>query len=242
MLKTCAFVVTFHDSNYDLSLPVPGSEIVGYPKLRKRKRENKTRAHIFACLTLAHHLYFLRARNTKGERVDVWPSILKNYKTTYFLERPCGTWRHLGVLAEGRETIKTEIHINIIAEYSADRVVQNTHNATHCISLSRTTQLILSTPDFSTAGVSIESLSNDHSDVNENGKKAIGLERQNTHVQHAFLYVSLPSLLYYGVKMLIFTFCGGGERKWRTQMLASVKMIFFSCWDHDFLFNYSNQT
>ena len=29
MLKTCAFVVTFHDSNYDLSLPVPGSEIVG---------------------------------------------------------------------------------------------------------------------------------------------------------------------------------------------------------------------
>ena len=36
MLKTCTFVVTFHASNYDLSLPVPGSEIVGYPKLRKR--------------------------------------------------------------------------------------------------------------------------------------------------------------------------------------------------------------
>ena len=32
MLKTCTFVVTFHASNYDLSLPVPGSEIVGYPK------------------------------------------------------------------------------------------------------------------------------------------------------------------------------------------------------------------
>ena len=212
MLKTCTFLVTFHASNYDLSLPVPGSERVGYPKLRKRKRENKTRAHIFACLTLAHHLYFLRARNTKGERVDVWPSILKNYKTTYFLERPCGTWRHLGVLAEGWENIKTGILINIITEYSADRVV----HATHCISLSRTTQLILSTPDFSTAGVSIGSLSNDDNDVNENGKKAIGLECQNTHVHHAFLYVSLPSLLYYGVKMLIFTFCGGGERKWRT--------------------------
>ena len=216
MLKTCTFLVTFHASNYDLSLPVPGSEIVGYPKLRKRKRENKTRADIFACLTLAHHLYFLRARNTKGERVDVWPSILKNYKTTYFLERPCGTWRHLGVLAEGWENIKTEVHINITAEYSADQVVQNTHNATHCISLSRTTQLILLTPDFSTAGVSIGSLSNDHSDVNENGKKAIGLECQNTHVQHAFLYVPLPSLHYYGMKMIIFTFCGGHKRKWRT--------------------------
>ena len=176
MLKTCTFVVTFHASNYDLSLPVPGSEIVGYPKLRKRKRENKTRADIFACLTLAHHLYFLRARNTKGERVDVWPSILKNYKTTYFLERPCGTWRHLGVLAEGWENIKTGILINIITEYSADQVVQNTHNATQCISLSRTTKLILLTPDFSTAGVSIESLSKDDSDVNENSKKAIGLD------------------------------------------------------------------
>ena len=51
MLKTCTFLVTFHASNYDLSLPVPGSEIVGYPKLRKRERENKTRADIFACLT-----------------------------------------------------------------------------------------------------------------------------------------------------------------------------------------------
>ena len=75
----------------------------------------------------------------KSTRVGV---NFKNYKTTYFLERPCGTWRHLGALAEGWENIKTEIHINIIAEYSADQVVQNTNNATHCMSLSRTTQLI----------------------------------------------------------------------------------------------------
>ena len=84
------------------------------------------------------------------------------------------------------------------------------------MSLSRTTQLILLTTDFSTAGVSIGSSSDDDSDVNENGKKAIGLECQNTHVHHAFLYVSLPSLHYYGVKMLIITFCGGRKRKWRT--------------------------
>ena len=87
MLKTCTFLVTFHASNYDLSLPVPGSEIVGYPKLRKRKRENKTRADIFACLTLAPHLYFLRARrNTKGERVDAWSSIKKIIKLLTFLK------------------------------------------------------------------------------------------------------------------------------------------------------------
>ena len=86
MLKTCTFVVTFHTSNYDLALPVPGSEIVVYPKLRKRERENKTRADIFACLTLARHRYFLRARNTKGERVDVWPSILKIIKLLTFLK------------------------------------------------------------------------------------------------------------------------------------------------------------
>ena len=87
MLKTCTFVVTFHASNYDLSLPVPGSEIVGYPKLRKRKRENKTRADIFVRLKLAPHLYVLRARSLpKGERVDVWPSILKIIKLLTFLK------------------------------------------------------------------------------------------------------------------------------------------------------------
>ena len=86
MLKTSTFVVTFHASNYDLSLPVPGSEIVGYPKLRKREREKKTRADIFACLTLAAHLYFLRARNTKGERVHVWASISKIIKLLTFLK------------------------------------------------------------------------------------------------------------------------------------------------------------
>ena len=87
MLKTCTFVVTFHASNYDLSLPVPGSEVVGYPKLRKRKRENKTRADIFVRLKLAPHLYVLRARSLlKGERVDVWPSILKIIKLLTFLK------------------------------------------------------------------------------------------------------------------------------------------------------------
>ena len=37
---------------------------------------------------------------------------------------------------------------------------------------------------------SLESLSNDQGDVNEKGKKAIGLDWQNVH--HAFLYISLP--------------------------------------------------
>ena len=62
------------------------------------------------------------------------------------------------------------------------------------------------------------SLSNDDGDVNKNGKKAIGLDWQTTtlHVYHAFLYISLPSLHYYDVKMPIFTFCEGRERKTMT--------------------------
>ena len=36
------------------------------------------------------------------------------------------------------------------------------------------------------------------------------------HVHHAFLYISLPSLHYYDVKMPIFTFCEGRERKTTT--------------------------
>ena len=43
------------------------------------------------------------------------------------------------------------------------------------------------------------SLSNDEGDVNEEGKKAIGLDWQN--VYHAFLYISLPSLHDQGVSI-----------------------------------------
>ena len=62
------------------------------------------------------------------------------------------------------------------------------------------------------------SLSNDDGDVNKNSKKAIGLDWQTTtlHVYHAFLYIYLPSLHYYDVKMPIFTFCEGRERKTTT--------------------------
>ena len=47
------------------------------------------------------------------------------------------------------------------------------------------------------------SFSNDDGDGKEDVKKAIGLLRKTTtlHVHHAFLYISLPSLLDYDVKM-----------------------------------------
>ena len=66
--------------------------------------------------------------------------------------------------------------------------------------------------------ITLGSLSNDDGDVNNNGKKAIGLDWQTTtlHVHHAFLAISLPSLHYYDVKMPIFTFCEGRERKTTT--------------------------
>ena len=51
--------------------------------------------------------------------------------------------------------------------------------------------------------VTVKSLSNDNGDVNKNGKKnAVGLISKTTtsHVQHAFLYISLPSLHDYNVK------------------------------------------
>ena len=54
----------------------------------------------------------------------------------------------------------------------------------------------------------IESVSNDDGDGNENGKKAVDLFNKTTtlHVQHAFLYISLPSQQDYDVKMPNFTF------------------------------------
>ena len=65
---------------------------------------------------------------------------------------------------------------------------------------------------------SLGSLSNDDGDVNENGRNAIGLISKTTtlHVHHAFLYISLPSLHEYDVKMPNFTFCRGREHNTTT--------------------------
>ena len=53
-------------------------------------------------------------------------------------------------------------------------------------------------------------LSNDDGDGNENVKKAIGLLSKTTSLHvHAFLYISLPLLHDYDVKMPSFTFYGG---------------------------------
>ena len=52
------------------------------------------------------------------------------------------------------------------------------------------------------------SFSNDDSDGNENVKTPIGLVSKTTslHVHHAFLYISLPLLHDYDVKVANFTF------------------------------------
>ena len=69
----------------------------------------------------------------------------------------------------------------------------------------------------------VESLNNDNGDGNKNGKKAIGLISKTTtlHVHHAFLYISLPSLHGYDVKLPNFMFCGEREHKTTT-------LVFFS--------------
>ena len=60
------------------------------------------------------------------------------------------------------------------------------------------------------------SFSND--DGNRDVKKAIGLLRKTTtlHVHHAFLYISLPSLHDYEMKMPHCKFYGG--RNWQATM------------------------
>ena len=60
--------------------------------------------------------------------------------------------------------------------------------------------------------MSVGSVSNDYG--NENVKKAIGLLSKTTtlHVHHAFLYISLPLLHDYDVKMPSFTFYGGRKQ------------------------------
>ena len=62
------------------------------------------------------------------------------------------------------------------------------------------------------------SLGNDDGEVNENGKEGIDLISKTTTLQvhHPFLYISLPSLHEYDVKMPNFTFCRGREHNTTT--------------------------
>ena len=60
------------------------------------------------------------------------------------------------------------------------------------------------------------SLRSDDADVNDSGKKAIDLDLSKTktlHVHHAFLYISLPSLHDFNVKLPNFWFFRGREQK-----------------------------
>ena len=67
---------------------------------------------------------------------------------------------------------------------------------------------------LSVCETSVGSFSNDDGDGNENVKKAIGLLSKTTrlHAHHAFLYISLPLLHDYDVKMPSFTFYGGRKQ------------------------------
>ena len=58
------------------------------------------------------------------------------------------------------------------------------------------------------------SFSNNDGDDNENAKKAISLSSKTTtlHVHHAFLYISLPSLHDYDVKMPDSNLYGGRKQ------------------------------
>ena len=58
------------------------------------------------------------------------------------------------------------------------------------------------------------SFSNDDGDGNEDVKKAIDLLRktETLHLHHAFLYISLPSLHNYDVKMPNCKFYGGRKQ------------------------------
>ena len=67
--------------------------------------------------------------------------------------------------------------------------------------------------------------SNDDGDSNQAVKKAIGLLRKTTtlHVHNAFLYISLPSLHDYDVKMPNYKFYGG-RRQATTNLFSSSKL------------------
>ena len=69
--------------------------------------------------------------------------------------------------------------------------------------------------------LSLGNLKNDDGNGDENGKKAIRLDWQITtlHVHHVLLYISLPSLRDYKVKVPNFAFCRGMEHQTTTSFV-----------------------
>ena len=63
-------------------------------------------------------------------------------------------------------------------------------------------------PQFAPSGEIIESLSNDDGDGNKNGKNVIGFDWHNNNFarRSLYLYISLPPLHDYDVKLPIFMF------------------------------------
>ena len=78
----------------------------------------------------------------------------------------------------------------------------------------KTTTTTATNPIFTLDLSLIGSFSKDNGGGNEDVKKVIGLLRKTTtlHVHHAFLYISLPSLHDYDVKMPNCKFCGGRKQ------------------------------
>ena len=54
---------------------------------------------------------------------------------------------------------------------------------------------------------------------------SVSIKTTNLYMHHAFLYISLPSLHYYDVKLLNFTFCGGSQHKTTTLFFISCTLI-----------------
>ena len=78
----------------------------------------------------------------------------------------------------------------------------------------KTTTTTATNPIFTLDLSLIGSFSKDNGGGNEDVKKVIGLLRKTTtlHVHHAFLYISLPSLHDYDVKMPNCKFYGGRKQ------------------------------
>ena len=69
------------------------------------------------------------------------------------------------------------------------------------------TEMRMLCQQFAPSGETIESLSNDDGDGHKNGKKAIGFDWHNNFERRSrYLYISLPSLHDYDVKLPIFMF------------------------------------
>ena len=130
------------------------------------------------------------------------------YNPPYFVCKLCGSFANYYFSSIISKRKEKNVYQNMVNHNPTRNLGYKTHNCKMIYCPERVT--VLNMLRWSRWPLSLGSLSNDDGDVNENGKK-----NNRFRLTKRFLYISLPSLHDYNVKMSNFKFCEEDVNTWQ---------------------------